>query len=132
MDPGGSYGWRAGRHGGTPYGFGRRAERAAEQAQRRPLCVLLLPDRLEEMPLRDQVEDLLAAPGVVAVEPARIAYGAYLRLPAAVADGLAVTQARRLRLPGRPRADLAAPGLRALVRPVGARRAARGAVAPAA
>ena len=104
MDPGGSYGWRAGRHGGTPYGFGRRAERAAEQAQRRPLCVLLLPDRLEEMPLRDQVEDLLAAPGVVAVEPARIAYGAYLRLPPSVADGLAVTQARRLRLPGRPRA----------------------------
>ena len=31
-------------------------------------------------------------------------YGAYLRLPASVADGLAATQARRLRLPGVPRA----------------------------
>ena len=30
-------------------------------------------------------------------------YGAYLRLPASVADGLAATQARRLRLPGVPR-----------------------------
>ena len=31
-------------------------------------------------------------------------YGAYLRLPASVGDGLAATQARRLRLPGVPRA----------------------------
>ena len=60
----------------------------------------------------------------MAVEPARIPYGAYLRLPASVGDGLAATQARRLRLPGargdrdlppapvpaRPRADRPAPG----------------------
>jgi hypothetical protein len=66
--------------------------------------VLLLPRELESFILRDQAEDLLTAPGVVAVEPARVPYGAYLRLPASVADGLAATQARRLRLPGAPRA----------------------------
>ena len=32
-----------------------------------------------------------------------MSYGAYLRLPASVADGLAATQARRLKLPGVPR-----------------------------
>ena len=66
--------------------------------------MLLLPRELEPFILRDQAEDLLSAPGVVAVEPARVPYGAYLRLPASVADGLAATQARRLRLPGVPRA----------------------------
>ena len=40
----------------------------------------------------------------MAVEPARVPYGAYLRLPASVADGVAATQARRLKLPGVPRA----------------------------
>ena len=69
-----------------------------------PIAVLLLPRELESFILRDQAEDLLTAPGVVAVEPARVPYGAYLRLPASVADGLAATQARRLRLPGVPRA----------------------------
>jgi hypothetical protein len=101
-DPGGGYGWRAGdRRGGSPYGFGRLASRA-EPEDYRPLCVLLLPRELEQFILRDQAEDLLTAPGVVAIEPARISYGAYLRLPASVADGLAATQARRLRLPGTP------------------------------
>ena len=33
-----------------------------------------------------------------------MSYGAYLRLPASVGDGLAATQARRLKLPGVPRA----------------------------
>ena len=66
--------------------------------------MLLLPRALEQFILRDQAEDLLSAPGVVAVEPARIPYGAQLRLPASVGDGLAATQARRLRLPGVPRA----------------------------
>ena len=66
--------------------------------------MLLLPRELERFILRDQAEDLLTAPGVVAVEPARISYGAYLRLPASVGDGLAATQARRLKLPGVPRA----------------------------
>jgi hypothetical protein len=96
-DPGGGYGWRAGT-------FGRNAERA-EQTGRElpPIAVLLLPRELERFILRDQAEDLLRAPGVVAVEPARMSYGAYLRLPEPVADGLAATQARRLKLPGVPR-----------------------------
>src|SRR3954452_25473134 len=68
-----------------------------------PFAVLLLPRTLESFILRDHAEDLLTAPGVVAVEPARLSYGAHLRLPAAVGDGLAAAQARRLRLPGVPR-----------------------------
>jgi hypothetical protein len=65
-----------------------------------PLCVLLLPRPLERFILRDQAEDLLRAPGVVAVEPARVPYGAFGRMPATLADGLAAVQARRIRLPG--------------------------------
>jgi glycosyltransferase involved in cell wall biosynthesis len=102
-DPGGGYGWRAGK---SPYSLGGIAERAARATGEEPppIAVLLLPRELESFILRDQAEDLLTAPGVVAVEPARVPYGAYLRLPASVADGLAATQARRLRLPGVPRA----------------------------
>jgi hypothetical protein len=101
-DPAGGIGWRAGR---TPYSLGGVAERVARGTGEEPppICVLLLPRQLESFILRDQAEDLLAAP-VVAVEPARIPYGAYLRLPVSVGDGLAATQARRLRLPGVPRA----------------------------
>src|SRR3954466_7830896 len=101
-DPAGGFGWRA---GSTPYSLGGIAERAARAGGEEPppICVLLLPRDLEAFILRDQAEDLLTAPGVVAVEPARVPYGAYLRLPASVADGIAATQARRLRLPGIPR-----------------------------
>src|SRR3954469_11968215 len=99
-DPGGSYGWRS---ASTPWAAA--ADRALRTAQDEPppIAVLLLPRELEQFILRDQAEDLLTAPGVIAVEPARITYGAYLRMPASVTDGLAATQARRLRLPGRPR-----------------------------
>jgi len=93
-DPGGSHGWRAGRH--MPRGFERLAERAMP-VEDRPLCVLLLPRALEEMPVRE----LASAPGVVVVEPARLSAD---RLPGALADGLAAVQARRLALPGVPRA----------------------------
>ena len=96
-DPGGGYGWRAGTLGQKV----QRAERAGRELP--PIAVLLLPRELERFILRDQAEDLLAAPGVVAVEPARMSYGVYLRLPEPIADGLAATQARRLRLPGEPR-----------------------------
>ncbi len=70
-----------------------------------PLCVLLLPRTLEEFILADQARDLLRAPNVVAVEPARLPYGAFGRLPAAVGDAIAITQARRLSrgLSGTPR-----------------------------
>jgi glycosyltransferase involved in cell wall biosynthesis len=97
-DPGGGYGWRAGPLGQAA----ERAERVGDEPP--PIAVLLLPRELERFILRDHAEDLLTAPGVVAVEPARMSYGAYLRLPVSVGDGLAATQARRLRLPGTPRA----------------------------
>jgi hypothetical protein len=72
----------------------------------RGLALLLLPRTLERFILRDQAHDLLRAPGVIAVEPARIPYGAFGRLPSALADALAGIQARRVlrRVPGDPRA----------------------------
>jgi hypothetical protein len=62
----------------------------------RPLCVLLLPAPLERFILRDQAMDLLHAPGVVAVGPGRVPYGAYGRLPRPAADRLARLEARRV------------------------------------
>lgn len=103
-DPGGGFGWRSGRTPHSLGGLAERVEHATRDDEPPGLCVLLLPRELEAFILRDQAEDLLTAPGVVAVEPARVPYGAYLRLPTSVADGLAATQARRLRLPGVPRA----------------------------
>ena len=96
-DPAGGIGWRAG-----PAGAAAKAARVG-QDEPPPIGVLLLPRALESFILRDQAEDLLSAPGMVAVEPARMSYGAYLRLPVTVGDGLAATQARRMKLPGTPR-----------------------------
>lgn len=70
----------------------------------RPLLVLLLPRPLERFILRDQAEDLLTAPGAIAVEPPAVRYGALGRLPEAVSGALASAQAGRMRLPGVPRA----------------------------
>ena len=58
--------------------------------------MLLLPAPLERFILRDQAEDLLRAPRVVALGPGRVPYGAYARLPAAAAARLAAFEARRL------------------------------------
>ena len=69
-----------------------------------PLLVLLLPRTLEEFILRDQAEDLLRSPGVVVVESPRVRYGVLGRLPAALRDVAAAMQAKRMRLPGTPRA----------------------------
>jgi hypothetical protein len=66
-----------------------------------PLLVLLLPRPLERFSLETQARELLRAPGAVAVDPARLPVG---RLPPAVAAGLAVGQAKRMRLPGTPAA----------------------------
>jgi hypothetical protein len=102
-DPGGGYGWRTGRHlpgrRGGLLGYGGIAEHAL--APDRPLCVLLLP---EDVPAPEWVAALEAAPGVVAVEPARLSYRLAERLGDALADALAALQARRLALPGVPRA----------------------------
>ena len=70
----------------------------------RGLCVLLLPAKLEASPVRERAEDLLGAPGAVAVEPATIGYGVTSRLPVLVRERIAAGQARRLALPGHPRA----------------------------
>jgi hypothetical protein len=70
----------------------------------RPLLVLLLPRPLERFILRDQAEDLLTAPGAIAVEPPPVKYGAMGRLPDALTGALATAQAHRMRLPGVPRA----------------------------
>jgi hypothetical protein len=74
----------------------------------RALCVLLLPGKLDEAgsasPLRERAEDLLGAPGTVAVEPAAVGYGATSRLPALLRERIAAGQARRMALPGQPRA----------------------------
>lgn len=67
-----------------------------------PIAVLLLPRTLERFILRDQATDLLRAPGVVALEPGRVPYGVLGRLPPLLGDMLAASQARRLKLPGRP------------------------------
>jgi hypothetical protein len=62
----------------------------------RPICVLLLPTPLESFILRDHAEDLLRAEGVIAVDPPRMPYGAFMRMPLAIGDGVAARQARRL------------------------------------
>ena len=100
------------------------------------LLVLLLPRPLERFHLEAQARELLLAPGAVAVDPARLPVA---RLPATVAAGLAVGQAKRMRLPGTPAAVaifhplqfylagalLARHHRRALVRRAGARGARR-------
>src|SRR3954454_6508937 len=77
----------------------RLASRALD-VRERPIAVLLLPRALEQFILREQAEDLLRAEGVVAVEPARMPYGAFGRLPLGMADALGASQARRLKLKG--------------------------------
>lgn len=107
-DPGGGYGWRSARHlprrRGGIFGMGRFAEVEDMFAEERALCVLLLPAELEVFEVRERVEDLLTAPGVVAVDPPRLSYTGAARLGEAFADALAGVQARRMRLPGTPRA----------------------------
>jgi hypothetical protein len=64
--------------------------------ERPPICVLLLPAPLERFILRDQAEDLLRADGVIAVDPPRMPYGAFARMPLGLGDAVAARQARRL------------------------------------
>jgi hypothetical protein len=61
-----------------------------------PICLLLLPAPLERFILRDQAQDLLRSPGVVAVDPPRLRFGVLARLPGPLARAIAATQARRL------------------------------------
>jgi hypothetical protein len=61
--------------------------------ERRSLALLLLPRTLDEFILRDQAEDLLRAPGVVAVEAPRVRYGVLGRLPDWLGSAIALRQA---------------------------------------
>jgi hypothetical protein len=63
-----------------------------------PLLVLLLPARVEDMDSRERIEQLLGAPGTVAIEPPRV------RLSLALARAVARRQVKRMKLPGVPRA----------------------------
>lgn len=69
-----------------------------------PLLVLLLPRPLAQFLHRDQAEDLLRAPGAVALEPGRLPYGVLGRLPDTLARPLARAWLRWVRLAGVPRA----------------------------
>jgi hypothetical protein len=85
----------------------RRGRRRRGPVPDRPLCVLLLPDRLERMAAREHAEELLRAPGAVAVEPATLGYGATGRMPGLIRERVALGQARRMALPGQPLAVVA-------------------------
>ncbi len=69
--------------------------------------MLLLPDRLERMGAREHAEELLRAPGAVAVEPAALGYSTTGRMPGVMRDRVALGQAKRMGLPGRPRVIVA-------------------------
>ncbi len=61
------------------------------------LALLLLPTKLEEFELQAHARELLAIPRVVALEPSKV------RTPRFMLQSTSLRQARRLRLPGRPR-----------------------------
>ncbi len=67
-----------------------------------PIGLLLVPRTVESFILRDQGQDLLRSPGVVAVQAPAVPYGVLGRLPDPLGDALAAAQARRLKLPGTP------------------------------
>jgi hypothetical protein len=75
--------------------------RKRDDAPAIPLAVLLLPSKLEHSPQRQRIEALLSSPGAIAVEPPAIGYGAR---PGLLRLRIAAGQARRMRLPGQPRA----------------------------
>ena len=102
-EPARGYPWRSGRALGNAQGLDRVAERA-EPILKRSLGLLLLPTALERFALRAHAQDLLTGPDVLGVDPPRL--GSSGGAPASVADGLSAGQARRLKLPGVPRAIL--------------------------
>jgi hypothetical protein len=65
-----------------------------------PLALLLLPVALEQFEHAEHARDLLRAPRVLALEPPRVSWRRIGRLPSALALGVGVRQAKRLKLPG--------------------------------
>ena len=82
----------------------RRAGGARRPGRAAPIAVLLLPRALEQFILRDQAEDLLRRQASSPWSPRGCRTARTCGSPRAFADGLAATQARRLKLPGVPRA----------------------------
>ena len=80
----------------------RRRRRRRDDPPAIPLAVLLLPTKLEQSPHRERIEALLQSPGAIAVEPPAIGYGS--RSPGLLRERIAAGQARRMGLPGQPRA----------------------------
>ena len=76
------------------------------QAPAVPIALLLVPHTVERFILYDQGQDLLRADGVIAVEAPAVPYGVLGRLPDALGDMLGSIQARRMRVPGEPRAAM--------------------------
>jgi hypothetical protein len=66
-------------------------------AEPEPLAVLVLPAKLEEFSLEAHARSLLSIPRVIALEPPRV------RTPRLLRASIPLRQARRLKLPGRPR-----------------------------
>ena len=62
-----------------------------------PLGLLLLPQTLEQFELGDHARSLLQIPRVLALEPGRF------RTPRVLREAAPLRQAKRLKLPGRPR-----------------------------
>jgi hypothetical protein len=60
----------------------------------RPVCLLLLPRKLEGFILRDQAQELLGSPSVQQCPPPRVPYGAVGRLPRVLARAVTSVQAR--------------------------------------
>jgi hypothetical protein len=82
----------------------RRGRRKRDAMPAIPLAVVLLPSKLEESPQRARIEALLQSPGAVGVEPPAIGYGSR---PGLLRQGIAAGQAKRMNLPGQPRAIVA-------------------------
>jgi hypothetical protein len=68
----------------------------ASAQPRAPIGVLLLPVELEQFALREPVERLRRARGVVAVDPPRVSYAGLGRMPGPFVDAISARQARRL------------------------------------
>lgn len=68
-----------------------------DTAEEEPLALLLLPSELEQFELQGHARDLLQIPRVIALEPSR------RRAPRWLRDTVPARQARRLKLPGKPR-----------------------------
>ena len=64
------------------------------------MLVLLLPTKLEDFAQRERAEDLLKAPGAIAVEPPPVSWKKLGALPDVTLAQIAKRQAKRMKLPG--------------------------------